>query len=119
MKHLMICSGNKYRQYHMRKNTKYTKSEIKLFKELLINCVDTACDGTEVVMQHEVRDGRRLVAILDIAVPELKIGYRVMGEVHGMPFAMNIRDTEQLKRLELLGWDIVDVWHTERPDLWK
>jgi len=117
----MTCSGNKYRQYYMRKNTKYTKSEMRLLAEILHYCVfdDDNVWPPEVIMQHSIYNGKYLVAILDIAVPELKIGYRVMGEVHGMPFAMKPRDELQLYHLKHIGWDIVDVWHSERPDLWK
>jgi len=42
-----------------------------------------------------------------------------MGEIHGMPFAMSPRDELQLICLQGERWDIVDVWYSERPDLWK
>ncbi len=105
---------NQFRQYHMRKNTQYTKSECRFFEEVISNCVEGSIDNM-VVMQHKV--GK--IAILDIAVPELMIGYRVMGEVHGMPFAVRARDDLQKYYLQGAGWDIIDIWHSERPDLWK
>lgn len=118
----MNRSGNKYRECNMSK-TNYTKSECRLFEEIVNNCVEGKLDKA-VMMQYPVRDdivrdNTWLIAILDIAVPELKIGYRVMGEVHGMPFAMKPRDELQLHYLERAGWAIIDIWHSERPDLWK
>jgi len=102
----------------MQFNTQYTKSECRLFDELVNHCVEDK-NGEMFKMQYKIKMPENRHAILDIAIPELKICYRVMGEVHGMPFAMKPTDEIHLAYLKQLGWDVVDVWHTERPDLWK
>jgi very-short-patch-repair endonuclease len=100
----------------------YTASELKLYRELIVKCMDGI--GEECKLQYQVDDletieGYPIVRpILDIAVPELKIAVRVMGEVHGMPWAMNAHDEIQKEVLEANGWDVIDVWHSERADLW-
>ena len=104
----------------MQNNKAYTKSELRLATEIVTECLDG--DPSYLKHQYQIKltyqsHGFRR-AVLDLAIPELQIAIRVMGAVHGMPFAMNARDSIQADLLELSGWDVIDVWHSERPDLW-
>ena len=104
----------------MKNNRAYTKSELRLATEIVIECLDGDTSYLkhqyQVIFKHQEAGFRK--AILDLAIPQLHIAIRVMGAVHGMPFAMSVHDELQLNLLELSGWDVIDVWHTERPDLW-
>jgi len=104
----------------MKNNRAYTKSELRLATEITTECLDG--DPSYLKHQYQVRfkhsEAGFRFAILDLAIPELKVAIRVMGAVHGMPFSMNAKDQIQLDLLEWDGWDVLDVWHSERPDLW-
>ena len=96
------------------------KAEYRLYDEIVKNCLDG--DDSPLRTQYKVNfkhsDHGVRQAKLDIAIPELHIAIRVMGGVHGEPFAMNVHDEIQLELLEWQGWDVIDVWTIDRPDLW-
>jgi very-short-patch-repair endonuclease len=116
-------AGNKFMNKNMQ-TKEYTKSEVTLYKEIIENCMEGDSQG--ITMQYQVNDlatpGKTVVPImrpiLDIAIPDLKIAIRVMGEVHGMPWAQTPHDEIQGIILEYNGWTVIDVWHSERADLW-
>lgn len=95
-------------------------AEYRLYDEIVKNCLDgddsLLRTQYKVNFKHQEHGFRQ--ARLDIALPELRIAIRVMGGVHGEPFAMNVHDEIQLELLEWMGWDVIDVWAIERPDLW-
>lgn len=104
----------------MRNKRSGNQAEDRLYDEIVEHCLegDDSSLRTQykVNFNHSVYGDRK--AKLDIAIPELHIAIRVMGGVHGEPFAMNIHDTTQLELLEWRGWDVIDVWTIDRPDLW-
>ena len=104
------------------KVTQHTKSEISLYKELRRN-VFTHIEWEEVKQlmktQYTVYHEGHKCAILDIAIPQLKIAIRVNGGVHGISWAPLWKDELQKARLEELGWDVIDIFEDERPDLWE
>lgn len=104
----------------MKNNRAYTKSELRLATEITVNCLDG--DPTYLKKQyavnfkHSYHGFRR--AVLDLAIPGLKIAIRVMGPPHGMSWNPGAKDDIQKDCLEDDGWDVIDVWHDERYDLW-
>ena len=66
---------------------------------------------------HDPTTGK-LLAELDLAEPELRIGVECQSwRWHGSPTAQR-RDTTRKRRLRQLGWEIADVWWSDlhRPD---
>lgn len=96
------------------------QAEERLTAEIITECLDG--DGGPLKTQYNVNfrhqeHGFRS-ARLDLAIPELKIAIRVMGGVHGMPWAPSAKDEIQKELLYISGWDVIDIWHTDRLDLW-
>lgn len=60
-------------------------------------------------LQHEVRDGGRLVAVLDLAYPELRIAIEYEGDHHRTSQAQWRRDIERTRMLQALGWRVIRV----------
>lgn len=108
--------SNQIRQHNMNEKRGPVKSELKLYDELMFACCDVDTYGA-MVKQFTVNFDDTY-CVLDIAIPALKIAIRVMGEVHGFSWAPCVADNVQKFELEALGWDVIDVWHDERPDLW-
>jgi hypothetical protein len=70
--------------------------------------------GLRMVDEHPVHapDGR-LVAELDLAIPELQIGVECQSwRWHATPTA-RAADTARKRRLRLLGWELVEVWWSD------
>lgn len=113
---------------HMRENsnTKYTKSEMALYYELKDNCFDDMDKVPEIMIPQYIPTLHSVEGIrvtnpppqLDIAIPEIKLCFRVMGQVHESPTAKR-KDWLQKAVLEGNGWMVEDVWFWEREDLWK
>jgi hypothetical protein len=59
---------------------------------------------SEPVVQHEVRDGARLVARVDLAYPELRIAIEYDGDGHCTDKEQWRRDIRRRRELERLGW---------------
>lgn len=73
-----------------------------------------AARGIVLVDEHPVRapDGR-LVAELDLAIPELLIGVECQSwRWHATPTA-RAADAARKRRLRLLGWELVEVWWSD------
>lgn len=58
-------------------------------------------------VQHEVRDGPRLVARVDLAYPELKIAIEYEGDGHRTSKDQWRRDIQRQRELEALGWIVI------------
>ncbi len=111
-------------------NTEYTKSETRLYDEILLNCFEgrwTKEEIEEVIEQQytplymQSIEGIRVTKPpprIDIAIPELDIAIRVMGKIHESSTARR-KDWLQKTVLEGNEWDVIDVWQWEREDLWK
>jgi very-short-patch-repair endonuclease len=70
--------------------------------------------------QHEVRVGRRLLARVDFAYPEVRVALEVDGfEAHGTPAAMR-RDFERQNALVAAGWTVLRFtwWDVVRRPEW-
>ena len=69
--------------------------------------------GIETVDEHPVHDGRRLLAQLDLAIPDLLIGIECQSwQWHATPAAQR-NDAARKRTLRRLGWEIVDVWWSD------
>lgn len=109
--------------------TEYTKSEMALYDELTENCFSSDITMEEIndilVCQHIPQlisvEGIRVTRPppkLDIAIPELDLCFRVMGQVHESKINRR-KDWLQKALLEGNGWTVEDVWQWEREDLWQ
>jgi len=61
----------------------------------------------EPVVQHEVRDGLRLIARPDLSYPELKIAIEYEGDGHRTDKDQWRRDIQRQRELEDLGWIVI------------
>lgn len=61
----------------------------------------------EPVVQFEVRDGRRLVARVDLAYPALKIAIEYEGDGHRTDKRQWRRDIQRQRELEDRGWTVI------------
>ncbi|WP_181905655.1 endonuclease domain-containing protein [Microbacterium bovistercoris] len=61
----------------------------------------------EPVVQHEVHDGARLIARIDLAYPELKIAIEYEGDGHRTDKEQWRRDIERQRELEDRGWIVI------------
>ncbi len=69
--------------------------------------------GIQTVDEHPIYEGRRLLAELDLAIPELRIGIECQSwKWHATPEAQR-RDAARKRCLRRLGWDITDVWWSD------
>jgi very-short-patch-repair endonuclease len=65
------------------------------------------------VDEHPVYAGDRLLAELDLAIPELRVGIECQSwRWHGTPEAQR-RDAARKRALRRLGWEIADVWWSD------
>ncbi len=80
----------------------------RLAKRLLI------VHGVQMVDEHAVHDDDgRLLAELDLALPEVKVGVECQSwQWHGTPTA-RAADARRRRRLRLAGWEIAEVWWTD------
>lgn len=70
----------------------------------------------EPVVQHEVRDGRRLVARIDLAYPQWKIAIEYEGDGHRTDAAQWRRDIQRQRELEDRGWIVVRITQLDLTD---
>lgn len=70
--------------------------------------------GLDMVDEYTVHDvDGRVLARLDLALPELRIGVECQSwQWHGTPTAQ-AADARRRRRLRVLGWEIVDVWWSD------
>lgn len=70
--------------------------------------------GIAMVDEYPVHDlDGRVLARLDLALPELRIGVECQSwQWHGTPTAQ-ASDARRRRRLRVLGWEIVDVWWSD------
>jgi hypothetical protein len=69
--------------------------------------------GIQTVDEYPIRDGQRLLAEIDLAIPELKIGVECQSwEWHATPTAQR-RDAARKRAVRRLGWEIVDLWWSD------
>jgi hypothetical protein len=70
-------------------------------------------------MEHEVpvRDGRRRLAIIDLADVRWKVGVECQSWAwHATPRARSA-NAERKRRLTRLGWDIIELWWSDLGNL--
>jgi very-short-patch-repair endonuclease len=65
------------------------------------------------VLQHEIRDGGRLVAVVDFAYPEAKLAIEADGYRWHSGRARWDHDRARRNRLTLLGWRVIHVTWTD------
>lgn len=69
--------------------------------------------GIQTVDEHPIYEGRRLLAELDLAIPELRIGIECQSwRWHATPEAQR-RDAARKRALRRLGWDVTDLWWSD------
>jgi len=69
--------------------------------------------GIETVDEFPIYDGHRLLAQLDLAIPELRIGVECQSwQWHATPSAQQ-RDAARKRKLRRLGWEIIDLWWSD------
>jgi hypothetical protein len=69
--------------------------------------------GVAMVDEFPIYDGNRLLATLDLAIPELRIGVECQSwKWHATPRAQQ-RDAARKRALRRLGWDISDLWWSD------
>ena len=70
----------------------------------------------EPVVQHEVREGRRLVARIDLAYPQWKIAIEYEGDGHRTDAAQWRRDIQRQRELEERGWIVIRITQLDLTD---
>jgi restriction endonuclease-like protein len=69
--------------------------------------------GLETVDEYPIYEGRRLLAQLDLAIPEMRIGIECQSwQWHASPAAQR-HDAIRKRALRRLGWEIIDVWWSD------
>ena len=69
--------------------------------------------GIETVDEHPIYEGRRLLARVDLAIPDLRVGIECQSwQWHATPDAQR-RDSARKRSLRRLGWEIVDLWWSD------
>ena len=69
--------------------------------------------GIELVHEHPITSGGKLLAVVDLADLEHRIGVECQSwEWHATPTAQR-RDAARKRALRRLGWEIVDVWWSD------
>ena len=69
--------------------------------------------GIATMDEYPVYEGRRHLADLDLAIPELRIGVECQSwKWHATPDAQR-RDAARKRALRRLGWDITDLWWSD------
>jgi hypothetical protein len=69
--------------------------------------------GIPTIEEHPIFQGSRLLAELDLAIPDLRIGLECQSwRWHATPRAQQ-RDAERKRSLRRLGWEIVDLWWSD------
>lgn len=69
--------------------------------------------GIQTVDEYPIYEGKRLLAELDLAIPELRIGIECQSwKWHATPEAQR-RDAARRRTLRRLGWDITDLWWSD------
>jgi REase_MTES_1575 len=81
------------------------------FQRLAARVLSDAGIGT--VDEYPVYEGRRHLADLDLAIPDLRIGIECQSwKWHATPEAQR-RDATRKRALRRLGWDITDLWWSD------
>lgn len=67
-------------------------------------------------VQHEVRDGGRFIARVDLAYPQLKIAIEYEGDGHRTDKAQWRIDIQRQRELEGLGWIVIRLTESDLSD---
>jgi hypothetical protein len=69
--------------------------------------------GIDTVDEFAVHEGERLLAQLDLAIPDLRIGVECQSwKWHATPEAQR-HDTARKRSVRRLGWEVVDLWWSD------
>jgi REase_MTES_1575 len=69
--------------------------------------------GIQTVDEYPIHQGQRVLALLDLAIPELRIGIECQSwEWHSTATAQ-CRDAARKRALRRLGWEIIDLWWSD------
>ena len=69
--------------------------------------------GIDTVDEFAIHDGERLLAVLDLAIPYLRMGVECQSwKWHATPEAQR-RDTARKRSVRRLGWEVVDLWWSD------
>ncbi|MDP9464046.1 MAG: hypothetical protein M3P52_05435 [Actinomycetota bacterium] len=69
--------------------------------------------GIATIDEYPIYEGRRLLAELDLAIPDLRIGVECQSwKWHATPDAQR-RDVARKRSLRRLGWEIIDLWWSD------
>jgi len=85
-------------------------------KETETRLLLVAAGLSEPEVQHEVRDGGRLVARADLAYPQLRIAIEYEGDGHRTSREQWRRDVQRQRDLEDLGWIVIRVTELDLRD---
>ena len=66
--------------------------------------------------QIPVTDGWRILAVLDMGWDDLKIAVEYDGDHHRTIRAQYVKDRQRIRRLEQLGWIVIQVIAEDRPE---
>lgn len=66
--------------------------------------------------QISVTDGWRILAVLDMGWDDLKIAVEYDGDHHRTIRAQYVKDRKRIRRLEQLGWIVIQVIAEDRPE---
>ncbi len=70
----------------------------------------------EPIVQHDVHDGRRLIARIDLAYPQWKIAIEYEGDGHRTDAAQWRRDIQRQRDLEDRGWLVIRITQLDLTD---
>lgn len=82
-------------------------------KETETRLVLTAAGLPEPAIQHEVRDGARLIARVDLAYPHWRIAIEYEGDGHRTDASQWRRDIQRQRALEERGWIVIRLTHLD------
>ena len=69
--------------------------------------------GIATVEEHPIYQGSRLLAELDLAIPDLRIGLECQSwRWHSTPHAQQ-RDAARKRSIRRLGWEVLDLWWSD------
>jgi very-short-patch-repair endonuclease len=91
----------------VRKALRLARERVESPKETETRLLIRAAGFAEPVVQHEVRDGGRLVARPDLSYPDLKIAIEYEGDGHRTDKAQWRRDIQRQRDLEDRGWIVI------------
>ena len=94
----------------------HVRERVESPKETETRLLITASGFAEPVVQHEVRDGARLVARVDLAYPEMRIAIEYEGDGHRTDKNQWRRDIRRQRDLEDRGWIVIRLTEHDLVD---